>query len=121
MQSAIFAVVGQRLVARVNDRAVELHPLINVVHDVIRALADLKVDPLFRGRNVKVEGERIGLPDPPSTGKNLAGGEKGEERAKRGWGELRLTFHEIILVATEGRAGVVIDVVFDERNLTGYA
>ena len=44
MQPAIFAVVGERLVARVDDGAVELHPLVDVVDDVIGALADLEID-----------------------------------------------------------------------------
>ena len=43
MQPAIFAVIGVRLIAGVDDRAVELHPLVDVVDDVIGALGDLKV------------------------------------------------------------------------------
>jgi len=35
MECPIFAVIGQRLVTRVDDGAVELHPLIDVVHDVV--------------------------------------------------------------------------------------
>ena len=44
MEAPVFAVVGERLVPRVDDRAVELHPLVNVVYDVVRALAELEVD-----------------------------------------------------------------------------
>ena len=56
MQPAIFAIIGQRLVARVDDGAIELHPLINVVHDVIGPLAELEIDrrlPLGGIRNRK--------------------------------------------------------------------
>ena len=44
MKPAIFSVIGQRLIPRVDDRAIELHPLIDVVHDVIGPLAKLKMD-----------------------------------------------------------------------------
>ena len=44
MEPAILSVIGQRLVARIDDGAVELHPLVNVVDDVIGALAELKID-----------------------------------------------------------------------------
>ena len=44
MEPAIFSVIGQGLVARIDDGAIKLHPLINVVHDVIGALTELKID-----------------------------------------------------------------------------
>ena len=67
MQPAIFPIIGQRLVARVDDRAVELHPLVNVIHDMVGPLAELKIDRLFRRRHFEIEGEGIGLarPGPP--------------------------------------------------------
>ena len=42
VQAAETARVGERFVARVDDGAVELHPLEKVVVDVVRALAHLK-------------------------------------------------------------------------------
>src|SRR5205814_7990576 len=58
MQSPIFPVIGQRLVAGVNNGAIELHPLINVVDDVIGALAQLKIHlALWLGRS---EERRVG-------------------------------------------------------------
>jgi DNA-binding transcriptional LysR family regulator len=45
VQAAVFARVGQRFVARVDDGAVELHPLEQVVVDVIGPLADLIIAP----------------------------------------------------------------------------
>ncbi len=116
MQPAIFPIIGQRLIARVDDRAVELHPLINVVDDMIGPLAELEIDRLFRRRHFEIEGEGIGLADPARAGENLARGKKGEERAEGRGGELRLALHQVIFVAAEGGAGVVIDVVLDERN-----
>ena len=64
MQPAILAVIRQRLVARVDDRAVELHPLIDVVHDVIGTLADLEIDARFLLRKLEIERERVRLPHP---------------------------------------------------------
>ena len=64
MQPPIFAIIGQRLVARVDDGAIELHPLIDVVDDVIGALAQLKIDrrlPVAAVRNRT----RAGWPAPP--------------------------------------------------------
>src|ERR1700736_2219136 len=116
MEPAILAIIGQRLVARVDDGTVELHPLINVVDDVVGALAELKRDRLLLLRRFEIEGERIGLPYSASAGENLARGEKGEQRAEHRWRELRLTLHQIIFVATKRRAGVMIDIVLDERN-----
>ena len=116
MQPAIFPIIGQRLIARVDDRAVELNPLINVIHDMVGPLAKLKIDRLFRRRHFEIEGEGIGLADPPRAGENLPRGQKGEERAEGRGSELRLALHQVIFMATEGSPGVMIDVVLDERN-----
>src|SRR4051794_37624893 len=104
MQSAILPVVRERLVARVDDRAVELHPLIDVVHDVIGALADLEIDARIALRDLEIEGERVRLPHPARAGEKLPRGEKGEQRPEDRRRELRLAFHEVVLVTTEGRA-----------------
>src|SRR6266581_9379663 len=119
MQPAIFSIIGQRLIARVDDRAIELHPLINVVHNMIGPLADLEIDWGIRFGDFKVERQRVRPPDPTGARKNLTRREKSEERTERRRRELRVALHHIILMATEGRAGLMIDVVFDERNTVG--
>ena len=121
VEPPIFPVIGQRLVARVDDRAIELHPLVNVVHDVIGPLAELEIDRFFRRRHIEIEGEGIGLADPARAGENLPGGEKSEQRAESRGGKLGLALHQIIFVAAESRAGVMIDVVLDEGNRVGHA
>ena len=63
MQAAILAVIGQRFVTGIDDRAVELHPLVDVVHDVVGTLRNLKVHRLIVAAVVKLEGEGIGLAD----------------------------------------------------------
>src|SRR5437667_9782470 len=55
MEPPIFAVIGQRLIARVDDGAVELHPLIGVVDDEVGELTELKRDRRFRLRRLRVE------------------------------------------------------------------
>src|SRR5690349_19215404 len=107
MKAAIFPIIRQRLIARVDDRAVELHPLVNVVHDVVGSLAELELNRLFRRRHLEIEGEGISLADPTGAGENLAGGQEGKKRAERRRGELRLALHQIIFVATKGGAGVM--------------
>ena len=67
-------------------------------------------------RRLEIEGERIRLTDPPRAGKDLPRGQKSEQRSKNRRRELRLAFHQIILVATKRRPGVVIDVIFDKRD-----
>src|SRR4051812_13662864 len=103
MEAAIFPVIGQRLIPRVDDGAVELHPLINVVHDVVGPLAELEFNRDLRLRQLEIERERVGLPYPAGAGENLAGREKSEQGAEHRRRELRLAFHEIILVAAESR------------------
>src|SRR5438552_17548105 len=120
MQPAIFSIIGQRLIARVDDRAIELHPLINVVHNMIGPLTDLEIDRGIAFSDFEVERQRIRPADPTSACKNLARRKKSEERTERGRGELRFALHQIIFMATEGCAGLMIDVVFDERNTIGY-
>src|SRR4030088_1683758 len=119
MQPAIFAVIGQRLVARIDDGAIELHPLVDVVDDVIGALAQLKNDMWFRRRRLEVEGQRVGLSDSSGPGEDLPRREKSKKRPEHRRRELRLTFHQIILMTTERRAGVVVDIVLDEGDVLG--
>ena len=72
MQPPIFPVIGQRLVARIDYSAIELHPLINVVDDVISPLAQLKIDLALRLRRLEIERQRVRLSDASRAGKNLA-------------------------------------------------
>ena len=114
MEPPIFSIIGQWLVACVDDGAIELHPLIDVVHDMIGTLAKLKIDLGLRLRRLEIERERIGLTDAAGAGKDLPGRQKSKQRSKNRWRELRLALHQIILMTTKRRASVVIDVVFDE-------
>src|SRR5215468_7516605 len=99
MQPPIFPVIGQRLVARIDDGAIELHPLIDVIDDVIGALAQLKVDLALRLRRLEVERQRVRLADPSRTGKDLARGQKSQQRSQYWRSKLRFAPHQIILVA----------------------
>jgi citrate lyase beta subunit len=84
-------------------------------------LAKLKIDVGLRLRQLEIERQRVRLSHPSCAGENLARRKKGEERAEYGRSELRLAFHQIILVATESGAGAVIDVVLDEGDAVGCA
>ena len=59
MQSPIFPVIGQRLVARIDDGAIELHPLINVIDDMIGALAQLESDLALGLQRLEIESQGI--------------------------------------------------------------
>src|SRR5438270_12746560 len=71
MEPPVFAIIGQRFVARVDDGAIELHPLIDVVDNVVGALAELKRDRRLRLRRLEIERERVGLPYSAGAGENL--------------------------------------------------
>src|SRR6476660_127310 len=103
MQPPIFPVIGQRLVARIDDGTIELHPLINVVDDVIRALTQLEINLALRLRRLEIERQWVRLPDAPCAGENLARCQKGQQRPENRWRKLRLASHQIILVTTERR------------------
>ena len=76
MQPPIFAIIRQRFVACVDDGAIKLHPLVDVVNDMIGPLAQLKIHPGLRPRRFEIESQRIGLTDPARAGENLPGGQK---------------------------------------------
>src|SRR5205823_10227294 len=114
MKSPIFPVIGQRLVAGVNNGAIELHPLINVVDDVIGALAQLEIHlALWLGR-LEIERQRIRLSNASRAGEDLPGCQKSQQRSKNRRSELGLASHEIILVATKRCTGMMVHVVLDE-------
>src|SRR5256885_16929145 len=86
MQSPIFPVIGQRFVARVNDGTIELYPLINVVDDVIGALAELKIHLALRLRRLEIERQGIRLSNASRAGKDLPGRPKSPQRSEnRRW------------------------------------
>jgi len=114
MEPPVFSIISERLIAGVDNGAIELHPLVDVVHNMIGALAELEIHGHFGLRELEIERERVRLSHPTRACENLARGEKSQQCAEHGRRELRFPLHEIILVATEGRAGFVIDVVFDE-------
>ena len=114
-------VIRQRFVARVDDRAVELHPLVNVVHDVIRALADLKRDRLLRFHFIERKQRRIRLSHTPRSSENLPRRQKRKQRPNDGRVKLHLAPHQIVFVAAKRRPRVVIDVVLHKRHLVARA
>src|SRR5574338_549451 len=116
MQPPIFTVIGQRLVPRIDDRAVELHPLVDVVNDVISPLTKLKIYVALLLWRLKVKGQWVRLSDPAGAGENLARCQECQQRSENRWRELRLAPHQVILVATEGCPGVMIHIVLDERD-----
>src|SRR2546423_12830096 len=88
MQSPIFPVIGQRFVARINDGTIELYPLINVVDDVIGALAELKIHLTLRLRRLEIERQRIRLSNASRAGKDLAGRQKSQQRSENRRGKM---------------------------------
>ena len=114
MQSPILPWISKRFVASIDDRAVVLHPLKEIVLDVIRPLADLERDRRFGTRQFEIERKRICLPYSSGASENLPRREKTEQRAEHRRRELRFAPHEVVLMAAECRAGLVIDVVLDE-------
>jgi hypothetical protein len=115
-QPAIFAGVGQRFVAGVDDGAVELHPFEKVVVDVIGALADLEKVLLPDARQFAPGFGGHSRAHPARADVEHAQGQKGQERMDVGLGQRRGPADEVIFMAAEGRAHVMIDVVADEIN-----
>src|SRR5207247_2315239 len=118
MQPAILSVISQRLVACVDDGAIKLHPLINVVHDMIGALTKLEINLCFRLRRLEIECQWIRLANSTGASEDLPGSQKSEQSSENRRRELRLPFHQIILVATERGPGVMINIVLDKRDAT---
>src|SRR5204862_973075 len=112
----VFSVIGQRLVTCVDDGAIELHPLVDVVHDMIRTLAKLEIHPCFQSRRLEIKRQWIGLTDAAGAREDLSRRQESKKCPGNWWCELRLPLHQIILMTTKRGASVVIDVIFDERN-----
>src|SRR5439155_26637018 len=90
-------------------------------NNVIRVLTQLKFLLRLLIRRLKIQRQSVGLADTARTGENLSSRQKSKERPKDRRSELRLASHQIILMATNRGTGVMIDVVFDERDVTGRA
>ena len=117
MQSTIFPIVGEGLIAGIDDCPIELHPLVDVIHDVISPLADLEIHVTRPIGQFEIRSERIRLSNPAGTSKNLTGRQERQKRRQYFWSELRFPVHQIIFVAAECRTGVVIDVVLEKGDL----
>ena len=76
METPVFPIIRQGLVACVDDSAIELHPLIDVVDDVIGTLTELEIDLYLWLRRLKIECQWIRLADSTSAGENLPGCQK---------------------------------------------
>jgi len=83
---------------------------------VISALAQLETDMAFRLRRLEIEGQWVRLPDAARASENLTCRHERQQRSENRWRELGLASHEIILVTPEGRPGVMVHIVFDERD-----
>ena len=79
MKTAILPVVGEGLVAGVDDRPIELDPLINVVDDVIGSLGDLEKHGLIQSVLIEFERQRVGLSHAAGAGENLPGRQKRQQ------------------------------------------
>src|SRR4029453_3549130 len=118
MKSPILSIVSQWFIPRIDDGAVELHPLIDVIHDMIGTLTKLKIHLRLGLGALKIECQRIRLADSTGASEDLPGSQKSEQRSENRRRELRLPFHQIILVATKCGPGVMIDIIFDKRHAT---
>ena len=119
MQAAVFPRIGEGFVARVDNGAVELHPLKQVVIDVIRALADLEMAVGAVPQQIPAQLRAGRRTDPARAGEEQTQRQKREQSEyvvlRQGGG----TPDEIIFVAAERRAGVMVHVVANEVDLIG--
>lgn len=108
--------ISEGFVAGIDDGAVELHPLEEFVIDVIGALAELEKRMGAGAEVVAAVFGAEGRADSSGAGVESAQGEEGEDGEDIGLGEGCGTSEEVIFVAAEGGAGVVVDVVADESG-----
>jgi hypothetical protein len=108
--------IGEGFVAGIDDGAIELHPLEEFVIDVIGALAELEKGMGAGAEMVAAVFGTEGGADAAGAGEEGAEGEEGEDGEDIGLGEGSGTSEEVIFVAAEGGAGVVVDVVADETG-----
>src|SRR5690349_23067869 len=121
MQPAVLAGIGQRFIAGVDNGAIELHPFKQVVVDVIGALADLEMVVRARADQVAAQLRSRSRSNPAGTDIKLPERKKSQQRQYIGLGQRSGTAHQIIFMATESGARVVLDVVADEADLFSQA
>src|SRR5439155_8168242 len=117
VQSPVLAGVGQWLIASVNYGAIVLHPLEEIVLDIIRALADLEKGRFLALHHFTAEPRRPDRSNPTRSGEKDAQCKESQQREHVSLVQRRLAVQRIIFVATKRGAGVVIDVVADEADL----
>ena len=79
MEAAVFARVRERFITRIDNRAVELHPLEQIVVDIIGALADLEMAVRAVAQEVAAQLRAGRRPHPPRADKKLPQSEEGQE------------------------------------------
>ena len=121
MEPAVTAGIGQRFVPRVDDGPVELHPFEEIVVDVVRPLADLEEIGFPRPGQIAPRLRRHGRAHPARPAEQHAHSEEGQQRQDVSLGQLGRTSDEVVLVAAERRARIVVDVVPDEADLAGHS
>src|SRR4026207_1632021 len=129
MNAPVLIRVGQRLISGIDDRAVLLHPLKEIVHNIVSALRDLKREesllsvPMARASRHKESihlnpaALRTSCADTPGSGKDLPGNEEGHKGSEAAPGKGKAPRDEIVLVRPKGRVGLMIHIVLDERHL----
>jgi len=79
VEPPIFAIICQRLVSSVDDGSIELHPLINIVYDMIGPLADLKRNMPWRSGTSKSNASGLACPTLPAPEKICRVGQEREQ------------------------------------------
>src|SRR5258708_1039981 len=116
METAILARVGEWFIASVNDGAVVLHPLEEIILDVIGALADLKKGGFLALHDFSAKSRRPNRADSPRAGKQNPKCQEGEERKHVLFVKRRFAVERVVFVTAKGRAGVMVHVVADETD-----
>src|SRR5256886_2831543 len=119
MESAVFPRVRQRFVARVDDGAVELLPFKQVVIDILRALADLEMAVGAVPQQTAAQLRARSRTDPARSGEEQTQRQKRQQCQHVVLRQWSGPAHEVVFMATEGRAGVMVHVVADEADLIG--
>src|SRR5437899_1703716 len=113
MEAAILARVGQWLITSVNNGAIVLHPLEEIILDVIRPLADLKQRRFLALHDFAAKARGPNRADAPRPGEQNPEGEESEQREDVFLVERCLAIERVVLVTAEGGAGVMVHVVAD--------
>ena len=119
MQAAVQSPIGQRLVARVDDRATELDPLVDLGDDVVGPLRELESNAFVLGTAV-LENIRVAT-DSAGTSEYLARDEKGQHSRQQHLRKRHLPPHEVVFVAAKSSPCVVVDIVLEKGRAIGQA